>query len=172
MTKIRMSTKRFVALIACAVALVLALIAVPAYALYYVHGGDYETNDSAQGAFEILCTIDQTAQGGRHATKWSGLIFVPAGGTAETALNEAIHSSESQQGLKAIHNYDYKSYADYINKQGGTWKVTVYHAESQKPGTQTTEDNRNKDAVTVSMDELNTVTLQRYDRVVATYVKK
>ena len=65
-------------------------------------------------------------------------------------------SSENQNGLEAIHNYDATSLADYL--AGKQYTATVYAAEAQKPGTQTTHDGQ---GTTGEDTQLN-----RYDNVV------
>ncbi len=131
-----------------------ALIAVPAYAFYYVHS-DEGTQVDSQGVYEVTCVLDETAQGGAVRSE---LVFVPEGSTVKDLLNEDVVSSNSQQGLDAIHNYDTTSMAEYL--AGKNYTVEVYAAESQKPGTQTTHDGQGK---TGSDTQLN-----RYDNVVIT----
>ena len=112
------------------------LVALPAYALYYVHSDDAVENSTATGAIEICCTVDATAIGdGVRAS----LVMVPDGSTVEELLQEGIESSNSQNGIEAIHDYGYQSLADYLADK--TWTATVYEAESQNPGTQTTYDS-------------------------------
>lgn len=162
MVNVEMSRKRFATIFVAVALVVAAIAAVPAYAFYYVQGGDYDVESDAKGAIEVFCTVDSTAQGG---TVWTGLIFVPADSTVETALQEALHTAENQQGIIANHDYSFSRVADYIDQTGGTWTFKVYHAESQKPGTHTTQDGQGQ---TVSTSELDSVTLQRFDQVVAT----
>ena len=160
MVNVAISRKRF-AVVAIGICLLAALIAVPAYAFYYVHG-DYDVDSDVKGAIEVFCTVDTSAQGG---TIWSGLLFVPADSTVETALEEALHSSEDHNGIEAIHDHSVSSDAEFIKGEGGKWTVKVYHAESQKPGTHTTQDGEGE---TVAMSDLGSVNLQRFDQVVAT----
>ena len=162
MVNVAMSRKRFALLIAGLALVVVAVAAIPAYAYYYVHGGDYGVESDVKGAIEVFCTVDTTAQGG---TVWSGLIFVPADSTVDVALKEAVHSNEDQNGIVANHDYSTYPDADFIAETGGDWTVKVYHAESQKPGTHATHDGEGE---TVSMTALDSVTLQRFDQVVAT----
>ena len=141
-----------IAVLACIVA---ALIAVPAFAFYNVHSEENTAANNGRGAEEILVTVDASAIGeGTHA----GLIFVPEGSTAEACLEEGIISSNSQNGLEAIHSYGYDSLKDYLD--GKTWTCTVYNAETQKPGTQTTHDKTGTEGTSTS--------LNRYDNVVFT----
>lgn len=135
--------------VACCVC---ALIAAPAYAFYYVHS-DEGTQVESKGAYEVTCIVDETAQGG---SVHSELVFVPEGGTVKELLNEVLRSSESQNGLSAIHNYDVTSLADYLS--GKQYTCTTYAAGSQKPGTHTTFDGQGKTGT-------DTV-LARYDCVV------
>lgn len=131
-----------------------ACIAVPAYAFYYVHGEE-NVAETSKGAIEVLCTVDETAQGGGVRVS---LLFVPEGSTAADLLDEGVVSSNSQNGVEAIHSYDVSSLADELsNKQ---YTCTVYPAESQKPGTQTTYD---KSGTTGEDTPLN-----RFDSVVFT----
>ena len=67
-------------------------------------------------------------------------------------------SSENQNGIDAIHNYDVTSLKDYLS--GKQYTCTVYAAESQKSGTQTTHDGQG----TTGED----IQLNRYDNVVIT----
>ena len=131
-----------------------ALIAVPAYAFYYVHD-EQNVAASGKGAIEITCTVDETAQGGGVRT---ALLMVPEGSTAAACLNEGVVSSNSQDGLKAIHDYSVSSLADELS--GKQYTCTVYKAESQKPGTQTTHDG--------SGTEGENTPLKRFDNVVFT----
>ena len=131
-----------------------ALIAVPAYAFYYVHD-EQNVAATGKGAIEIVCTVDETAQGGGVRT---ALIMVPEGSTAAACLNEGVVSSNSQNGLEAIHDYSVSSLADELS--GKQYTCTVYKAESQKPGTQTTYDG--------SGTEGESTALERYDSVVFT----
>ena len=145
------------AILAC---LITVLLAVPAYAFFYVHGTDNVDGSDSKGAMEVVCTLDETAVGGTYTTDpW---VFIPNGGTVADVLEEAVHSSESQNGLKAIHNYDVQSLKDYL--AGKNYTVSVYEAFSQKPGTHTTYDSDGAKA-----DESTTV--NRFDNVVIT-VKK
>ena len=129
-----------------------ALIAVPAYAFYYVHS-DEGTQVESKGAYEITCVLDETAQGGGVHSE---LVFVPEGSTVKDLLNEDVISSNNQNGLKAIHNYDATSLADYLS--GKQYTCTVHAAMSQKPGTHTTYDTPG----TTGLD----TQLERYDNVV------
>ena len=131
-----------------------ALIAVPAYAFYYVHS-DEGTQVESKGVYEITCVLDETAQGGAIRSE---LVLVPEGSTVADLLNEDVMSSENQNGIDAIHNYDATSLKDYLS--GKQYTCTVYAAESQKPGTQTTHDGQ---GTTGESTQLN-----RYDNVVIT----
>lgn len=166
MVNVEMSRKRFVVLCA-AVMLVALAITVPAYAFYYVHGDDYGVESDTKGSIEVFCTIDTRALGGTDDTEWSGLFFVPADSTPAIALDEAMHMNNSHAGVEGLHDYSFTSFNDFIGQKGGKWTVTVYHAESQKPGTHTTEDDRYSEGVELSLDELDSINLERFDRVVA-----
>ena len=111
-----------------------ALIAVPAYAFYYVHDEE-GASQSGQGVIEGTCTIDATSIGEGVRTD---LIILPEGSTAKDCLNEAIVSSNSQNGLSAIHDYSTTSLKDYLSEK--QWSCAVFEAGSQKPGTHTTYD--------------------------------
>ena len=113
-----------------------AMIAVPAYAFYYVHS-DEGVQVESKGVYEVTCVLDE-------------------GSTVKDLLNEDVMSSENQNGLEAIHNYDATSLADYL--AGKQYTATVYAAETQKPGTQTTHDGQ---GTTGDDTQLN-----RYDNVV------
>ncbi len=129
-----------------------ALIAVPAYAFYYVHS-DEGTQVESKGVYEITCVLDETAQGGSVRSE---LVIVPEGSTVKDLLNEDVASSNNQNGLGAIHNYDATSLADYLS--GKQYTCTVYAAMSQKPGTQTTHDGQGTTG--------ESTVLNRYDNVV------
>ncbi len=137
-----------VAVVVCA----LACAAVPAYGFYYVHS-DEGTAVESKGAWEITCVLDETARGGAVRSE---LVFVPAGSTVKELLNEDVMSSNNQTGLSAIHNYDATSLKEYLSDKQYT--CTVYAAESQKPGTQTTHDGEGKTGEDTQ--------LSRYDNVV------
>jgi hypothetical protein len=140
-----------IAAIVCVCAL--AAVAVPcAYGFYYVHS-DEGTKASGQGACEVTCVLDETARGGSVRSE---LVFVPAGSTVKELLNEDIVSSNSQNGLSAIHNYDSTSLKDYLSDKH--YECTVYAADSQKPGTHTTCDGEGKTG--------DSTQLSRYDHVV------
>ena len=156
MVKAKSRTRLFAVCIA--VALGVAAIAAPAYAFYYVHGNDYGVQEDTNGAIEICATVDGRALGD---TVWTGLIFVPVNGTPADLLAEMPHSSESQNGLDAIHDYSYTSMAEYV--ANGTWECRVYPAESQSPGTQSVQDTEG-----TLVDNLDSYNLQRYDNVVFT----
>ena len=142
--------KRFLAIaVACCVC---ALIAVPAYAFYYVHS-DEGTQVESKGVYEITCVLDETAQGGSVRSE---LVIVPEGSTVKDLLNEDVRSSNNQNGLSAIHNYDATSLADYLS--GKQYTCTVYAVGSQKPGTQTTHDGQGTTG--------ESTVLNRYDNVV------
>jgi hypothetical protein len=159
MVNVTMGKKRFLAIAAIAGLCALA-IAVPAFAFSYVHGNDYGVSDSKNGVIEVCLTVDGTAVG---EAKWTELVFVPADSpTAETVLEQGIHSGESQQGDDAIHDYSYETVADWIAEGDAT--VEVYPAESQNPGTQTTQDGEGTDVT----NDLGSTVLQRYDQVVVT----
>lgn len=131
-----------------------ALIAVPAYAFYYVHSDEGEAVES-KGVIEITCVLDETAQGGGVRSE---LVFVPEGSTAEALLNEDVVSSNSQNGLEAIHDYSVSSLADRLS--GKQYTCTVYKVEDQQPGTHTTHDGAGTEGTDTE--------LERYDNVVFT----
>ena len=121
--------------IAMAVVVALCLLAIPAYGFYYTHNGD-ALAEEGQGTFEVFCVVDETEAGGGIT---SSLIFVPAGSTADAVLDEAVMSSESQNGLEAIHDYSTVSLRDYLD--GKDYTCDVYAAGAQQPGTHTTYDS-------------------------------
>ena len=149
------SKKKRLFAIALAVCLCAALVAAPAYAFWYVHGEEHVADTSDTGVIEILYTVDATAIGGGVT---AGQTFVHQNSTAADLLEEVILSSESQNGLEAIHDYGYSSLAEYLADQ--SYEVTVYSADSQEAGTHTTYDG---DALTGE-----DVALERYDSVVFT----
>lgn len=131
-----------------------ASIAVPAYAFYYVHGEE-NVAATSKGVIEVTCTVDETAQGGGMKTS---LIIVPEGSTAAACLDESVVSSNSQNGLAAIHDYSVSSLADELS--GKQYTCTVHKADSQKPGTHTAFDG--------SGTEGESTPLERFDSVVFT----
>jgi hypothetical protein len=146
--------KRILAIAALA-CLCATLVAVPANALYYVHGEEGTAQTGSTGVIEVCCTIDATAidEGVRTA-----LLVLPADSTAAACLDGAIRSGNSQNGLEAIHDYGYTGLGDYLS--GKTWTCSVYGAASQGPGTQTAYDTDG----TLGQD----IPLSRYDSVVFT----
>lgn len=143
--------------LACACAV---LIALPAHALYQVHSEENVSGSEALGAIEVCCTVDASAIGeGVRAS----LVMVPDGSTVEDLLQEGIESSNSQNGIDAIHDYSYTSLEDYLADK--TWTYVVYEAGSQNPGTHTTYDTEG--TVSSSAD----VELTRYCSVVITVVE-
>lgn len=109
-----------IAVLACLCA---ALIAVPAYGFYYVHDDSVSDSSDGLGSYEVFMVVDETAVGG---DVHSDLMFVPAGSTADVVLTEGIISSENQNGLDAIHNYDVQSVADYLAANGYNAEISVY----------------------------------------------
>ncbi len=128
-----------------------ALIAVPAYAFYYVQG-DENVAATSKGVIEIACTLDRTAQGGGVETS---LVIVPAGSTAAACLDEGVVSGNSQNGLSAIHDYSVSSLADELS--GKQYTCTVYKAGSQKPGTHTTFDGSGTEGDDTPLDRFDSV---------------
>ena len=150
-----------IAVMAC---LCMALIAFPAYGFYYVHDEGVSDASAGRGVYEIFCVVDETAVGGPVT---SSLMFVPAGSTAADVLDEAIVSSENQNGLTAIHNYDVKSVAEDL--AGATYTVAVYNTgDSQQPSDYdaTSADVAGGYAASSKGDE--STVLDRYDNVVVT----
>ena len=131
-----------------------ALIAVPAYAFYYVHD-EANVQVASKGVIEVVCTVDETALGGGVR---SALILVPEGSTAAACLNEGVMSSNSQEGLEAIHDYSVTRLADELS--GKQYTCTVHKAGSQKPGTHTTYDEAGTEG--------ESTPLERFDNVVFT----
>lgn len=145
--------KRLLAL-AAAGCLCASLVAVPsAYGFYYVHEGEYVVGSGGEGVIEVNCTVDATALGGGILTS---LVLVPQGATALDCLREMVVSSESQNGLAAIHDYGVAPASDLLD--GKDWTCSVYEAGSQKLGTHTCFDGQS------AGDEQ--VPLERYDSVV------
>ncbi|MCI8468474.1 MAG: hypothetical protein HFJ75_03095 [Eggerthellaceae bacterium] len=162
MTNVKLGKKHLaIAVMAC---LCMALIAFPAYGFYYVHDEGVSDAADGQGAYEIFCVVDETAIGGPVT---SSLVFVPAGSTGADVLDEAIMSSENQNGLDAIHNYDVTSVAEALD--GATYTVAVYNTGDSQPVDQydvSSADVSGAYAAQSKGDE-NTV-LDRYDNVVIT----
>ena len=109
-----------IAVLACLCA---ALIAVPAYGFYYVHDDSVSDSSDGLGSYEVFMVVDETAVGG---DVHSDLRCVPAGSTADVVLTEGIISSENQNGLDAIHNYDVQSVADYLAANSYNAEISVY----------------------------------------------
>lgn len=144
--------------LACGVVAVAACaaVAVPmAYGQWYVAGAS-AADSTAKGAMEVHVTVDDSADNGAVYTK---LVYIPNEGTVQDVLDEMVISSNSQNGLKAIHNYDFTSIEDKVSK--GDYEIAVWNAEAQAPGTQTTHDS---DGTAVS--DAASQTLSRYDNVV------
>lgn len=139
-----------IAILAC---LCTALVAVPAYAFYYVHDDEVSDGADGRGAIEIFCVVDETAAGGSVTSR---LIFVPEGSTADVCLDEAVVSSQSHQGIDAVKNHDAESLRDHLSSADYT--IEVYEAGTQQVGTHTTYD-------TQSAGGADTV-LERFDNVV------
>lgn len=162
MTNVKLGKKHLaIAVMAC---LCLALIAFPAYGFYYVHDEGVSDEHSGKGVYEIFCVVDETAVGGPVT---SSLMFVPEGSTAADVLDEAIVSSESQNGLEAIHNYDVTSVAEDL--AGVSYTVAVYGTGDSQPVDKYDAASTNVKAgyaANPKGDE-NTV-LDRYDNVVVT----
>ena len=78
---------------------------------------------------QVFMVVDETAVGG---DVHSDLMFVPAGSTADVVLTEGIISSENQNGLDAIHNYDVQSVADYLAANGYNAEISVYATGEQQ----------------------------------------
>lgn len=150
------SKKRRLALVAIACVCALVASAPAAYALWYVHSDEHVAANNGKGVYEVTCTLDATAVG--EGVKVDTL-FVPEGSTAADVLGEMIVSSESQNGLEAIHDYSYSPLKDSLSGYE-SYTVAVYNAESQQPGTHTTHD-------TAGTSGEDTV-LQRWDNVVIT----
>ena len=149
------SKKRRLALVAIACVCALVVSAPAAYALWYVHSDEHVADNNGKGVYEVTCTLDATAVG--EGVKVDTL-FVPEGSTAADVLGEMIVSSESQNGLDAIHDYSYTPLKDTLS--GKSYSVEVYNAESQQPGTQTTHDAKGASG--------EDTVLQRWDNVVIT----
>lgn len=145
--------------VAVAACFIVALVAVPSFAMYYVHDEANTEGASGQGAVEICLTVNLKAVGGENT---ADLMFIPNGGTVADVLEEGILSSQSHNGLKAIHNYDVVSLDEYLADH--EYSVAVYEAASQDPGTQTTFDT---EPVSTSEDYV----LNRFDAVVVTVTK-
>lgn len=148
--------RRLIICIACAAVCALLIAPTAANAFWYVHTEDNTENSTSMGVIEVLVTLDSTAQGGDvHVEE----IFVPSDATVADALEEAIVASNDQNGLDAIHSYEYESFADYLADEDYT--IEVYHADTQEAGTHTTYDT---EATGTDVD----VVLERFDSVVFT----
>lgn len=147
------SFKKFAAvvIVSCICA---ALVSVPAYGYYYAHDEGH-VNAESKGVSEVICTLDETAVGGGIHT---GIVFLAEGATSEDALAESVINSLAANEPDAIKNHTAQPLSEYLN--GKSYTVSVYEAASQKLGTHTTND-----AQSIGNE---TVTLNRYDRVVVT----
>ena len=153
--------------IAVMASLCAALIAVPAYGFYHVHNED-AGNADGQGVIEVVCTVDETAQGGTIRTD---LMFLPEGSTADAVLAEAVVSSENQTGLDAIHNYDVTTLGDYLQGKNYTYTVAVYptgevQAYKDAEGAYAATSQNVSEAYTAKGD--GSTVVDRYDNVVIT----
>lgn len=130
------------------------LIAAPAYAFNYVHG-EKNLAESNKGVIGVVCTVDETAQGGGVR---SSFLIVPDGSTAAACLDEGVTSNNSLNDLAAIGDYSVSSLTDYLSTK--QYVCAVYKAASQTPGTQTTCEGSGTAGIDVS--------LERFDNVVFT----
>lgn len=156
-----------IALAACFCAV---LAAVPAYGYYHVHDESVSDGSAGEGAYEVFAVVDETAVGG---DVHSSLIFVPAGSTADVVLTEGIMSSEDQNGLDAIHNYDVQSISDYLAQKGYSYTVAVYatgeeQAYADAEGAYAATSQNVSGAYTASSKGDGGTVLDRYDNVVIT----
>ena len=159
--------------IAVMASLCAALIAVPAYGFYHVHDDGVSDGSQGLGAYEVFMVVDETAVGG---DVHSDLMFVPAGSTADVVLTEGVISSESQNGLDAIHNYDVQSVADYLAAQGYTATISVYptgevQAYQDAEGAYAATSQDVPGGYTSPSKGDGATTLDRYDNVVITVTK-
>lgn len=162
MTNVKLGKKHLaIAVMAC---LCLALIAFPAYGFYYVHDEGVSDAHSGKGVYEIFCVVDETAVGGPVT---SSLMFMPEGSTAADVLEEAVASSESQNGLEAIHNYDVTSVKEDL--EGKSYTITVYGTgETQAVDKYDAASTDVKAGYTASAKGDGSTVLDRYDNVVVT----
>ena len=159
-----------IAVLACLCA---ALIAVPAYGFYYVHDDSVSDSSDGLGSYEVFMVVDETAVGG---DVHSDLMFVPAGSTADVVLTEGIISSENQNGLDAIHNYDVQSVADYLAANGYNAEISVYptgdvQAYKDAEGAYAATSQNASEAYTAPAKGDGSTVLDRYDNVVITVTK-
>ncbi len=149
MTNVKLGKKTLAAaFLACLCA---ALLTSTAYGFYHVHNED-AGNADGQGVIEVVCTVDETAQGGSVRTD---LMFLPEGSTADAVLAEAVVSSENQTGLDAIHNYDVTTLGDYL--QGKNYTIAVYDPADQAAGAHTTYDGASKGDGSTTLDRFYSV---------------
>lgn len=159
-----------IAVLACLCA---ALIAVPAYGFYYVHDDSVSDSSDGLGSYEVFMVVDETAVGG---DVHSDLMFVPAGSTADVVLTEGIISSENQNGLDAIHNYDVQSVADYLAANSYNAEISVYPTGEQQAykdaeGAYAATSQNVSEAYTAPAKGDGSTVLDRYDNVVITVTK-
>ena len=159
-----------IAVLACLCA---ALIAVPAYGFYYVHDDSVSDSSDGLGSYEVFMVVDETAVGG---DVHSDLMFVPAGSTADVVLTEGIISSENQNGLDAIHNYDVQSVADYLAANSYNAEISVYptgdvQAYKDAEGAYAATSQNVSEAYTAPAKGDGATVLDRYDNVVITVTK-
>lgn len=141
-----------IAIVACLAA---AVVAAPAaYGFWYVHSEE-NVAQSGKGVIEVCCTVDASALGEAPRTE---VAYLPEGSTAANLLSEVIESSNSQNGLDAIHDYSYSSLAELT--ANNTVTFTTYKAGSQEPGTHTTQDGEGIEGADTQ--------LERFDNVVIT----
>lgn len=103
-------------------------------------------------------------------------MFVPAGSTADVVLTEGIISSENQNGLDAIHNYDVQSVADYLAANGYNAEISVYATGEQQAykdaeGAYAATSQNVSEAYTAPAKGDGSTVLDRYDNVVITVTK-
>ena len=137
-----------IAVLACLCA---ALIAVPAYGFYYVHDDSVSDSSDGLGSYEVFSTAD-------------------------VVLTEGIISSENQNGLDAIHNYDVQSVADYLAANGYNAEISVYATGEQQAykdaeGAYAATSQNVSEAYTAPAKGDGSTVLDRYDNVVITVTK-
>ncbi len=143
-----------IALVAAVAILACALIVAPAYGFYYVHDEQVASSD-AEGVIMVPVTVDQTAvNGGVKA----GVVVVPDGSNASDVIQECAVSSEDANSVEAVHDHSTSSLADTLS--GRQYTCTVYKAESQNPGTQSTLDGNGTTG--------NDTVLENWDHLVVT----
>ena len=128
-----------------------AMIAVPAYAFYYVHS-DEGVQVESKGVYEVTCVLDETAQGGAIRSE---LVIVPEGSTVKDLLNEMSCPARTRTALRP-----------FITTTPPAWPITWPASSTRQPCTPPRLRSRHADHARRSGHHGDDTQLNRYDNVV------